>query len=147
MESGYSGQARYSVEMSQANIKLVTDYFEAADLAAGIDALADDVTFAFHGEARHLAGAETVSGKKAAVAWLADWFSRFDPDYRFEIEESFDLGDRVVVVTNHRGKGRASGAPISEQTTQVMTVRESKIVRQDFFASRDEALEAAGLSE
>jgi ketosteroid isomerase-like protein len=105
------------------------------------------VTFAFHGEARHLAGAETVSGKEAAVAWLADWFGRFDSDYRFEIEESLDWGDRVLVVTTHRGKGRASGVPISGQTAQVMTVRDSKIVRQDFFASRAEALEAGGLAE
>jgi ketosteroid isomerase-like protein len=105
------------------------------------------VTFAFHGESRRLAGAETVSGKSAAVAWLADWFSRFEPDYRFEVEESLDLGDRVLVVTTHRGKGRTSGVPISGVTAQVMTVRDNKIVRQDFFSSREEALEAAGLSE
>jgi ketosteroid isomerase-like protein len=133
--------------MSHENVEIVAGYFEAPDLATAIDALAEDVTFAFHGEARHLAGAETVSGKTAAVAWLADWFSRFDPDYRFEIEESLDLGERVLVVTTHRSKGRASGAPISEQTTQVMTVRDSKIVRQDFFSTRAEALEAAGVRD
>jgi ketosteroid isomerase-like protein len=64
-----------------------------------------------------------------------------------EIEESRDWGDRALVVTSHRARGRASGVPISQQTTQVMTLRDGKIVRQDFFPSRDEALEAAGLSE
>jgi ketosteroid isomerase-like protein len=44
-------------------------------------------------------------------------------------------------------KGRTSGAPIREQTAQVMTVRDGKIVRQDFFSSKAEALEAAGLSD
>lgn len=127
--------------MSQENVEIAVGYFEAADLASGVEALSEDVTFAFHGEARHLAGAETLIGKSEAVAWLADWFSRFDRNYRFEIDESLDIGDRVLVVTTHRGQGRASGVPISDQTTQVMTIREGKIVRQDFFASRDEALE------
>jgi ketosteroid isomerase-like protein len=63
------------------------------------------------------------------------------------VEEARDWGDRVLVVTHHRATGRASGAPISERTTQVMTLRGGKIVRQDFFASREEALEAAGLRD
>ncbi len=133
--------------MSQENVEIAVRYFEATDLAEAIGALAEDVTLVFHGESRRLAGAETVSGKKGAINWLTDWFSRFDPDYRMEVEESRDWGDRVLVVTNHRAKGRASGVPISEQTTQVMTLRDGKIIRQDFFASRDEALEAAGVSE
>ena len=98
--------------MSQKNVEVVAGYFEAVHLAASIDALAEDVAFVFHGETRHLAGAETISGKRAAVAWLADWFSRFGPDYRFEIEESFDWDDRVLVVTTNRGTGRASGVPV-----------------------------------
>jgi ketosteroid isomerase-like protein len=133
--------------MSEENVEIVVGYFEATDLASGINVLADDVTLAFHGGARHLAGAENVSGKDAAVAWLADWFSRFDRDYRMEVEEARDWGDRVLVVTHHRATGRASGAPISQRTAQVMTLRGGKIVQQDFFASRKEALEAAGLRE
>ena len=133
--------------MSQENVEIAVGYFEAADLAEGAAKLSEDVTFAFHGEARRLAGAEEFKGKAAAVAWLADWFSRFDHDYRFEIDEVLDSGDRVVVVTTHRGRGRASGVPISEQTTQVLTIHERKIVRQDFFAARDEALEGAGIEE
>jgi ketosteroid isomerase-like protein len=133
--------------MSEENVEIVLGYFHATDLAGAIGALDEDVTFAFHGQARRLAGAESVSGKKAAIDWLTDWFSQFESDYRFEIEEARDLGDRVLVVTNHRAKGRASGVPISQQTTQVMTLRDGKIVRQDFFANRGEALEAAGLSE
>jgi ketosteroid isomerase-like protein len=134
--------------VSQENVEIAVRYFEATDLAEAIGALAEDVTFVFHGQSRGLAGAEAVSGKKAAIDWLTDWFSRFDPDYRMEIEESRDLGaDRVLVVTNHRAKGRASGVPISQQTTQLMTLRDGRIVRQDFFANRDEALEAAGASE
>ena len=130
--------------MSQANVELVTSYFEAADLADAIRLLDEDVEFVFHGQARKLAGAETLAGKETAVAWLGDWFSRFDPDYRMEIAESLDWGDRVLLVTTHHTKGRASGVPISEQTAQVMTLRDGRIVRQDFFDSREAAVDAAG---
>ena len=57
--------------MSQENVEIAVGYFEAADLTEGAEALSDDVTFAFHGEARHLAGAEALTGKSEAVAWLA----------------------------------------------------------------------------
>ena len=133
--------------MSQENVEIAVGYFDAADLASAIDALAEDVRLVFHGHVRQFAGADTISGKKAAVDWLADWFSRFEPDYRFEVEESCDLGDRVLVVTIHHTKGRASGVPTSRRTANVIAVRDNKIVRHDFFDSREEALEAAGLAE
>jgi hypothetical protein len=60
--------------MSQENVEIAVRYFEATDLAGAIGALAEDVTFVFHGQSRGLAGAETVSGKKAAVDWLTNWF-------------------------------------------------------------------------
>ena len=128
-------------------MEIAVGYFEATDFSKATDALADDVTFIFHGEARHLAGAGTIAGKSLATKWLADWFSRFDPGYRMEVAESRDWGNRVLVVTTHHAKGRASSVPISQQTAQVMTVVDGKIVRQEFFSSRDEALEAAGPSE
>jgi ketosteroid isomerase-like protein len=133
--------------MSRENVEIAVGYFEATDLGEAIDALADDVTLVFHGHARHLAGAGTVSGKKRAIEWLADWFSRFDPGYRMEVNESRDWGDRVLIVTTHHAKGRVSGAPIHEQTAQVITVRDGKITCQDFYSDRAKALEAAGRSE
>ncbi len=136
-----------SIEMSQGDVEVVVRYYEATDLAAAIELLADDVTLAFHGEARRLAGAPTISGKKAAVEWLADWFSRFDPNYTMEVEEARDLGDRILVVTHHRATGRASGVPINQRTAQLMVVNAGKITRQDFFSSQNEALEVAGSSD
>jgi ketosteroid isomerase-like protein len=133
--------------MPQENVEIAVGYFEAADLASAIDALAEDVRLVFHGQLRELAGADTISGKKAAVDWLADWFSRFEPNYRVKVEESRELGNRVLVVTFHRAKGRASGVPISRRTANVVAVCDNKIVRHDFFDSREEALEAARMWE
>jgi ketosteroid isomerase-like protein len=132
--------------MSRENVEIVVGFFEATDVADAFGVLSEDVTFVFHGEARHFFGDGEVSGKDAAVKWMVDWFSRFR-DYEFAIEETLDWGERVLVVTTHHAKGRASGAPVRQQTVQVLTVRAGKIVRQDFFADRAEALEAVGLRE
>lgn len=97
---------------------------------------------------RQLSGAVVIEGKEAAVAWFLDWFSRFDSDYRIEVDESRDLGGgKVVVVTTHRSKGRASGVPVTQETAQVLTIRDGKIVQQDFLGSRAEALEFVGQAE
>ncbi|MDQ3102367.1 MAG: hypothetical protein M3Q53_00825, partial [Actinomycetota bacterium] len=106
-----------------------------------------NVTLVFHGEARRLSGATTVSGKDSAVRWLADWFSRFGRDYSMTIDEVRDLDRGILVVTRHRATGRQSGASIDEKTAQIMLVNDGQIVRQEFFSDRDEALKAAGLSE
>ncbi|MDX6616128.1 MAG: hypothetical protein QOD60_1219 [Solirubrobacterales bacterium] len=132
--------------MSEENVEIARGFFEASDLKTAFDAVAEDVVYAFHGESRRLSGAEELSGKPAALKWMVDWFSRFR-DYRFAIEEVCDWDDRVLVVTVHHAKGRASGVPIREQTAQVITVRDSKITRQEFYDGRAEAVKAAGPSE
>jgi len=45
------------------------------------------------------------------------------------------------------GRGKGSGVEVSEENFCVFTLREGKIVRQQMFRHRAEALEAAGLSE
>ena len=53
----------------------------------------------------------------------------------------------VVIVFRQRGTGRESGVQIERDFFGVYDLRESKVVRFRMFESRDEALEAAGLSE
>jgi ketosteroid isomerase-like protein len=53
----------------------------------------------------------------------------------------------VFVIATRRGQGRASGAPVATQMSYVFTVRDRKVVRYDVYPSREEALEAAGLSQ
>jgi ketosteroid isomerase-like protein len=64
-------------------------------------------------------------------------------------EELIDAGEHVVVVGTLSGRGRASGIPIERANpgAGVFTIRDGKVVRVVFFATREEALEAAGLSE
>ena len=63
-------------------------------------------------------------------------------------EELIDTGgEQVVSVVSTRGSGRVSRAPVALRHAGVWTIRNGKIVRVAWLGSRDEALEAAGLSE
>jgi ketosteroid isomerase-like protein len=56
-------------------------------------------------------------------------------------------GDTVVVNLRREAHGKASGAPFEFSYWCVTTFRQGRQVRADWFSNREEALEAAGLSE
>jgi hypothetical protein len=58
-----------------------------------------------------------------------------------------DAGDRVLLTSHHRGRGRGSGVQIDTRLYSVYTLRGGKVVQEDEYGHRAEALEAAGLSE
>jgi ketosteroid isomerase-like protein len=68
-------------------------------------------------------------------------------DYRLEPEEIIDLGDRLLVAGRQRGRGTGSGVPFDEPLLSLFTLRRGLVIRMKDFAARDNALEAAGLSE
>ena len=100
--------------MSRENVEVVIGIFEAVnarDFAAGIEPYVEDATLAIHGDVGPLA--TTVTGKGAVGEWFGDWFRQFEGDYRLEINEARDCGDRVFLVATHHGQGRVSGVPVS----------------------------------
>jgi ketosteroid isomerase-like protein len=52
-----------------------------------------------------------------------------------------------VSVVNIQACGRGSGVEVEHRQPAVWTIREGKIIRVVFYAMREEALEAAGLSD
>jgi ketosteroid isomerase-like protein len=62
-------------------------------------------------------------------------------------EEFIDAGDRVLVAVHHRGRGRGSGIEVDSRFYLVYSLRSGKVTRSDEYATRNEALEAAGLRE
>jgi ketosteroid isomerase-like protein len=64
-----------------------------------------------------------------------------------DIEEAIDAGDIVVVTIRQHGVGKDTGAEVELLTHGVFSLRNSKIIRAEFFESKADALEAAGLSE
>jgi len=68
-------------------------------------------------------------------------------DFRTEPFEFLDAGDRVVAGLVHKGRGRGSSAEGEMRGGNGFLIREGKIVAVHEYRNREEALEAAGLSD
>jgi ketosteroid isomerase-like protein len=80
--------------------------------------------------------------RKAFLEWLGPWATYYD-----EIEDVLPVGDdRVLTLGRERGR-RDTGIEVTSEMAGIYTVREGKIVRVVFYATRAEAFDAAGLSE
>jgi ketosteroid isomerase-like protein len=66
---------------------------------------------------------------------------------RWEVDEIRETGDSVVALGYIRGQGRGTGATIDTKGGWVAQFRDGLIARFRTYTSRDQALEAAGLSE
>ena len=69
------------------------------------------------------------------------------PDMSFEIRELIDAGDHVIASTVLHARGIASGADVSDAYVFVYKLRDGLIVEGWEYRTRQEALEAVGLSE
>jgi uncharacterized protein len=68
-------------------------------------------------------------------------------DMRVEAREFIDGGDKVIVTGRARATARESGMPLESDVALVWTLRDGRLIRNEVFTDRREALEAAGLSE
>jgi ketosteroid isomerase-like protein len=91
-----------------------------------------------------LLSSEEYRGYGGVRRFWTQFLSAWD-EYDVQVEELIDAGDQVVAVM--RLSGRTNELEVDEARSSVLTLREGRIVRIEPFASRDEALEAAGLSE
>ena len=80
--------------------------------------------------------------------WLfEDWASAWS-DYSSEPEEFIDVDDeRVIAVSRVKATGRSSGVEIERQDAMLFVVCDRLIVRIDYYNSKQQALQAAGLVE
>jgi ketosteroid isomerase-like protein len=131
--------------MSQENVGLVRAVFEAfnrrdfdAALALGHDSISWRTLFSV--ETDVLRGKEEIR-----VAWERQIEAL---DVHIDVVELTPLDEtRVVAVGKWRGRGLESGAPVEQTAVQVFTVEDGRVRSVETYASRNEALEAAGLSE
>jgi hypothetical protein len=68
-------------------------------------------------------------------------------DFRGEPVEIFDLGDTLLSEVQYTGHGSGSGVPVTVPLFQLFRLRKGLVVWQKDFSRREEALQAAGLSE
>ena len=66
----------------------------------------------------------------------------------YEFGELIDAGKDKIVVNQLRGmRGKTSGARVAWSFWVVLTFRDGRVLRWEWFADRGEALKAAGLSQ
>jgi ketosteroid isomerase-like protein len=78
-------------------------------------------------------------------SWL-DWLAPY-AEYRTEVEEAIDCGDRVLLLQSSSGRMAGSTKEVKLAPAVVYTVRDGKIARFEPYADRARALEAVGLRE
>ena len=134
--------------MSEENVEVVKASYEAfarGGLDRFMEYLTDDVFY--RGREDDLDKSSTFRGKDAVRAWFEDWMDMFD-GYWMEPVELIDAGgDTVVVVERFGGRAKLSGVETVQMVGDVVTIRNGKIARGHLYPTREQALEAAGLSE
>src|SRR5262245_17561730 len=132
--------------MSQENVELVrTIYTDPRGLTAGSGGkVAPDAEFdlsAAYPDAPVMSGVEAFRRFRDSGPW-ADSPIRFEPGRFLAVDE-----ERVLVFVRVAATGRGSGVSVEMPVAHEFTVRDGLVVRFKVYASRQQALEAVGLSE
>jgi ketosteroid isomerase-like protein len=89
--------------------------------------------------------AGTYRGHEGYLSWLADWGEAWD-DFSMQAERWIDAGDKVVFVFQLTARGKGSGVEVKRRDAMVLSIRDGKWARVDYYNNESQALEAAGLS-
>jgi ketosteroid isomerase-like protein len=138
--------------MSQENVEIVQRAWDAfgGDVEAALDSWiaaywADDIDYRAAEGALDDRG--PMHGKDAVRAYVQDWLDTFD-DLNVEPLELIDAGeDQVIAVLRNSGRAKLSGVESDLTYAALYTFRDGKIARGREYWTKEQALEAAGLSE
>lgn len=137
--------------MSHDNVEIVQrawDAFDRGDLEDAFAVFAPDVEWDVSRDIwGPLVGGGRYQGLEGVRAWMKDLF---EPWETLELVpgDVTDAGtDRVIGLLSARGRGRASGIDVEHHPAALVTLRERKVSRVEWFPTREEALDAAGLLE
>ncbi len=139
--------------MSEENVEIIRHVHEAAerrDAEATLDFYDPNVELdASRLGVAGLAGGDrgVYQGHEGMRSFFHEWHEAWQ-EVEYGHEELIDAGEeQVISVLTYRGRGRASGVEVEMPVAILETIRGGKIVRVVWFETREEALEAAGLSE
>ncbi len=137
--------------MSQENVEIVRRLYDAIarqDVAAVLSFYDPEVEadFSRSPQGALTGGALNYHGHEGVRRMSRDWNEAW-ANVEYEIVDLVDAGEHVISVLTYRGRGRSSGAEVEQTDYPVWTIRKGKIVRVVWLQTREEALEAAGLSE
>jgi ketosteroid isomerase-like protein len=133
-------------EMSRANVEMVRRlYADPRGLpAAASGSVAPDAEFDFtavYPDRPIVRGVEEAVRFREGGPWRGAPI-HFEPERFFDVDE-----ERVLVFVRVSATGHESGAQVESPTAHEFTIRDELIVRLKVYGDRDQALQAAGLSE
>ncbi|MCW3029889.1 MAG: hypothetical protein JWM66_22 [Solirubrobacterales bacterium] len=135
-------------DMAQENVEVVRRMWQAfAD--AGLDAMSAFLDGEINWRAIEGAPDDVgeMRGIEAARRYVQDWLDMFE-GITSVAEELLDAGDdRVLAVLHVTGRAKLSGIETELRYAVVYTLRGGKVVRVREYATREDALEAAGLAD
>jgi ketosteroid isomerase-like protein len=76
-----------------------------------------------------------------------DRYRRAWIDYEWRTKELLDAGDDVVMVVHETARARGTEMLVERELVMVWTMRERRAIRMRGYRTKEEALEAVGLSE
>jgi ketosteroid isomerase-like protein len=138
--------------MSQENVEIVRRSFEAFN-RGGIPAVISGgfwvPSIVFDASRTAIPGVGVYRGEEEVARFFdEDWFATFPfAEWEIEVKDVVSVGDRVVATSRQRGRGATSGVGAELELANLFTLLDGKIVRIQLYRDRQEALEAAGLSE
>ena len=132
--------------MSQDDVEIVKEFTRR--FAAGGHVTDDyfDPEIVWDTSASGLPSAGVYHGREGVRRFFRDWLAPWS-DYAIEARECFDAGGGVVLVFRQAGTGKRGGVRTERDFFGVWELEGSKVVRFRLFASREQALDAARLSE
>ena len=130
--------------MSEENVAAVRESYEApgALFATWAERMAPEIEFDFtaaYPDRPVMHGIEELRRFREEGPWAE---LSFEPERFIEVDD-----ERVLVLVTVQATGTGSGVPVELRNAHEFTIRDGVLVRFKVYAERDEALEAAGLSE
>jgi ketosteroid isomerase-like protein len=90
-----------------------------------------------------LVGGGRYRGTEGVRRWMLDLYSAWE-HMELDCEELIDAGDHVVSVLRVHGWGRLSGIEVEYRPAGIWTLRDGRVVRVVWFATRDDAMAGVG---
>jgi ketosteroid isomerase-like protein len=131
--------------MSEENVEIFwrsCEAFDRGDYERALDAIDPEIVY----DLTHFPEGRVYHGHDGVRQAFQTWLGAFD-DYRQDRQVIAASDDTLVVAVNEHGRGKASGAVVVRTTYGLWTMRTGRAIRIIFFETRDEAFEAADLSE
>ena len=114
------------------------------DLEGVLELIDPDVELEIHTGRPDLPESHVLRGHAGFLENLTGLIEVFQ-DVEVTPEEFIEAGDELIVTIHTVGHGRASGIRVENSVTHLWTIRDGRATRFRVFATKEEALEAAGL--